>query len=71
MVDSTILITGGASGIGAAIVRTALDEFENVFFSDIQDDLGEELAAETGASGREMFAPEGTPGGGQPSRRLC
>jgi len=50
MADTTILITGGASGIGAAIVRTALDEFENVFFSDIQDDLGEKLAAETGAT---------------------
>lgn len=50
MADSTILITGGASGIGAAIVRTALAEFENVFFSDIQDDLGETLAAETGAT---------------------
>ena len=50
MADSTILITGGASGIGAAIVRTALAEFENVFFSDIQDDLGKTLAAETGAT---------------------
>ncbi|CAM3740190.1 SDR family oxidoreductase [Litorimonas haliclonae] len=50
MADSTILITGGASGIGAAIVRTAFAEFENVFFSDIQDDLGEKLAVETGAT---------------------
>ena len=50
MTGSTILITGGASGIGAAIVRLAIDEFDHVFFSDIQDQKGAELAAETGAT---------------------
>jgi len=42
------LITGGASGIGAATARRMLDEGGSVVIADIQDDLGRECAATWG-----------------------
>jgi len=44
------LVTGGASGIGAATVRRFVEESGIVHFSDIQDDLGKIVANETGAT---------------------
>lgn len=45
----TVVITGGASGIGAASVRRFHSEGANVVISDIQDEAGEALASELGA----------------------
>jgi len=44
------VITGGASGIGAATVRRFAKEGAHVFLSDIQADLGQSVAQETGSS---------------------
>jgi NAD(P)-dependent dehydrogenase (short-subunit alcohol dehydrogenase family) len=48
----TVFITGGASGIGADIVRAFAGQGSRVAFIDIQDDAGAALAAETGADYR-------------------
>jgi len=45
----TAIVTGGASGIGAAIVRGFVREGANVAFLDIQEGSGRATAAETGA----------------------
>ncbi len=45
----TLLLTGGASGIGAATARIAIDEGANVVVADLQVEAGEKLAAELGA----------------------
>jgi D-xylose 1-dehydrogenase len=45
----TVIITGGASGIGAAFVRAFRANGAHVAFLDIQVQLGEALAAATGA----------------------
>ena len=44
------VITGGASGIGAATVRRFVEEGARVMFGDLQDGPGEELAASLGAA---------------------
>ena len=41
--DQTVLITGGATGIGAALVRSFAEEGANVFFCDIQEKDREKL----------------------------
>jgi D-xylose 1-dehydrogenase len=45
----TAIVTGGASGIGAAIVRGFVREGANVAFLDIQEEAGRAMASETGA----------------------
>ena len=45
----TAFVTGGASGIGADIVRALAANRAKVAFVDIQDDAGSALALETGA----------------------
>lgn len=45
------LVTGGASGIGAATVRLFAAEGARVVIADMQDDKGQELARELGADG--------------------
>jgi 3(or 17)beta-hydroxysteroid dehydrogenase len=42
------LVTGGASGLGAAIARRLAEEGATVVLSDIQDDVGRALADEIG-----------------------
>lgn len=44
------VITGGASGIGAATVRRFVDEGARVVLGDLQDGPGEDLAASLGAA---------------------
>lgn len=49
----TVVITGGASGIGAAFVRAFAENGARVAFLDIQAEAGTALAAELG----QMFVP--------------
>lgn len=44
-----VLVTGGATGIGADIVRAFADQRARVAFLDIQENAGRRLADETGA----------------------
>ncbi|MEL6827052.1 MAG: SDR family oxidoreductase [Pseudomonadota bacterium] len=44
------LVTGGASGIGAATARRFKDEGATVIVSDVQDELGQALAKDIGAT---------------------
>ncbi|MFN0095997.1 MAG: SDR family NAD(P)-dependent oxidoreductase [Dehalococcoidia bacterium] len=44
------VITGGASGIGAATVRTFVGEGARVVIADLQEGVAHELAAELGAT---------------------
>ena len=46
----TLLLTGGASGIGAATARIAVAAGANVAIADLQVEAGEALAVELGAS---------------------
>ncbi|GAA5198906.1 3-hydroxyacyl-CoA dehydrogenase [Arthrobacter gyeryongensis] len=54
------LITGGASGLGAATARRLLDAGASVVLLDLHSSPGESLAAElnaSGADGRAVFVP--------------
>jgi NAD(P)-dependent dehydrogenase (short-subunit alcohol dehydrogenase family) len=54
----TIVVTGGASGIGAAFVRAFAKNGARVGFLDLQQDAGAALAAELGRGGEKpMFVP--------------
>ena len=44
--DRVAIVTGGASGIGAATVREMVKEGASVLIADLNDDLGNELAEE-------------------------
>ncbi|WFU15802.1 SDR family oxidoreductase [Bradyrhizobium sp. CB3481] len=59
LVDRTVLITGGASGIGAAFVRAFAAQRARVAFLDIDADAGEALVREVaGGSGlAPLFVP--------------
>ncbi len=48
LTDKVALITGGASGIGAAAARRFADEGARVVVADVQADLGQAVAAEIG-----------------------
>ncbi len=48
-VDQRVLITGGASGIGAEIARRLTSEGAHVLIADINDDLGTSMADGIGA----------------------
>ena len=60
--DKVVLITGGARGIGAAAVRTFLNEKCNVVFVDRDSESGSKLAKSSGPNGRfieaELNSPE-------------
>lgn len=54
--NKSVVVTGGASGIGAAIVRAFADQGSNVGFVDFDADRGKALAAELrGSGGRVVF----------------
>src|SRR5690606_22270784 len=46
--DKVFLITGGASGLGAGTARMLVAEGASVVLADVQDELGQALAAELG-----------------------
>lgn len=48
--DAPVLITGGANGIGAAMVRAFAAQGARVFFCDVSAEAGSALASEMGAS---------------------
>jgi len=50
-----IFVTGGASGIGQAIVRDATAEGASVSFVDINKSAGEKLATELTAAGLNVL----------------
>lgn len=52
LANSTILITGAASGLGAATARRLNAAGANVVLADLNGQVGEALAAELGASAR-------------------
>ena len=49
------VITGAASGIGAATAKTYVDHGARVVLGDIQDDAGESMAAALGGAGHAIF----------------
>jgi len=51
LVDRVVVVTGGASGIGEAIVEAFVRQQARVAFLDIQDAAAESLAARLGAEG--------------------
>jgi NAD(P)-dependent dehydrogenase (short-subunit alcohol dehydrogenase family) len=59
LADRVVLITGGASGIGAALVRAFAAQGSRVAFLDIDADAGEALAREVAstASSAPLFVP--------------
>ena len=50
LTNKVAIITGGASGIGAGTVRRFVEAGAQVVIADIQDELGQALAAELGAA---------------------
>ena len=52
--DKSVVITGGASGIGAAAARRFHAEGAKVVIADLNDTMGEALVAELGA-GRALY----------------
>jgi NAD(P)-dependent dehydrogenase (short-subunit alcohol dehydrogenase family) len=52
--DRVVLITGGASGIGAALVRRFAEQGARVAFLDVMDEQGEDLAREIAAAGHRQ-----------------
>ena len=54
--DHVFLITGGASGLGAATARRFVEQGAKVVIADLNADAGEQLAGELGAAGA-LFQP--------------
>jgi NAD(P)-dependent dehydrogenase (short-subunit alcohol dehydrogenase family) len=54
LAGSSALVTGGASGLGAATVRRLVGAGANVVIADVREDTGEALAGELGE--RTLFA---------------
>lgn len=55
MKNRIVLITGGASGIGKAMVRKFADRGCQVIIFDVQDDKGEVLAKELCDQRKKLF----------------
>lgn len=60
--DQHIFVTGGAQGIGGAIVLNAAQNGARVSFVDIDVEQGEKYAAELGAQGYEVYFTPGDVG---------
>lgn len=48
--DATVLITGGANGIGEAMTRAFRNQGARVFFCDVDEQRGQAVAADSGAN---------------------
>jgi 3alpha(or 20beta)-hydroxysteroid dehydrogenase len=57
----TIVVTGGARGMGAAHATRIVDEGGRVVLTDVRDDLGEELASRLGSAARYVHADVTSP----------
>jgi len=56
--DASVIVTGGASGIGAEIVRAFAEQGSRVGFVDFDVDGGTALASELGSAGTQVrFEP--------------
>ena len=58
LADRVVVITGGASGIGAAFVRAFAAQGARVAFLDIDKQAGEALVREIAGSWRLVFTPQ-------------
>ena len=52
-----VVVTGGASGIGEAVVRKFVHEGARVAFIDINEEAGQKLANALGGAHRALFEP--------------
>ena len=60
LLDKVVFITGGGSGIGAAMVEAFVAQKANVAFVDIQIEPSKALAARLGALGRRRCSSNAT-----------
>lgn len=59
MKNKTILITGGASGIGLAMTKRFAEEGGNVYFIDYDQKTGEKVAEELTSKGHRVTFLQG------------
>jgi NAD(P)-dependent dehydrogenase (short-subunit alcohol dehydrogenase family) len=52
--DNVFIVSGGASGLGAAVVRMLVEEGGRVIVSDLQQDAAQALAEECGSAARTV-----------------
>lgn len=55
MSGKVVVITGAASGIGAAAAKRLVDEGARVVLGDIQDDVAEEIVAALGGADKARY----------------
>ena len=69
LIDKVVFITGGGSGIGAAMVEAFVAQKANVAFVDIQVEASKALAAGSPEPGRRRFSSNATSPTSTRSRR--
>ncbi|MBV8209439.1 MAG: SDR family NAD(P)-dependent oxidoreductase [Burkholderiaceae bacterium] len=52
--DNVFIVTGGASGLGAAVVRMLIEEGGRVIVADLQHDAAQDLARDCGPAARAL-----------------
>lgn len=66
-----VLVTGGASGLGAACLRLLAQAGAKVVIADLNSEIGETLAAELRGEGAGVFLLVQTSRAKSRSKRLC